>query len=215
MTAAIAPRTLRSRHLVLDDFLSPEAADAMLAQMIAAEPNFAPSEIGGAKTARVNSDYRSSLRLPGRVGVDLTPLTDAIGAQLDTLCVGVGLRAFPVIRRELSIVAHRDGDFYKPHIDTQTGASDDRSIRVVSCVYYLHGAQRGFAGGELAIHPITGGAEPMLIEPLHNRLVIFPSFIPHEVLPTRSTGRFADSRFSVNCWLHRARRPGPDTGDCA
>jgi Rps23 Pro-64 3,4-dihydroxylase Tpa1-like proline 4-hydroxylase len=200
---------------VLDDFLPQQAAETMLAQILAAEPAFTPSEIGRGATSRVNSDYRSSLRLPGRVGVDLTSLVDAIGARLDAVCTGAGVRTFPVAHHELSIVAHRDGDFYKPHIDTRTGATDGRSIRVVSCVYYLHRPQRGFSGGELAIHPIMGGGEPILIEPRHNRLAIFPSFIPHEVLPTRSSGSFADSRFSVNCWLHQARRPGPVTGDCA
>lgn len=212
MTANPAPQLRFARHLVLDDFLSGDAADRMLAQMVAAEPRFAPSEIGGGATARVSSDYRSSMRLPGRGGVELTPLVDAIGARLDAFCSDAGVRSFPVVHRELGIVVHRDGDFYKRHIDTRTGALDEPSVRVVSCVYYLHRNPRGFSGGELAIYPLIGDAEPVLIEPRHNRLVVFPSFIPHEVLPTRSAGGFADSRFSVNCWLHKARA-NPVHGD--
>ncbi len=215
MTVAIAPHMLRSHHLVLDDFLPQETADAMLAQMIAAEPEFVPSEIGSGDKRRVNMGYRSSQRLPGQAGVDLVPFNEAIGVRLDAIFTGVGVRPFRVAQRELSVVAHRDGDFYKPHIDTRTGASDDGSVRVVSCVYYLHRVPRAFSGGELAMHPIAGGAEPMLIEPLHNRLVIFPSFIPHEVLETRAAEDFADSRFSVNCWLRRARQPDSVRGDGA
>ena len=215
MTAAKASRTLRSPYLVVDDFLSREAADTMLAQMIAAEPDFVPSVIGNDDMRRVDESYRSSRRLSGRRGVDLTPLADAIDARLDAFCAGVGIHPFFVARRELSVVAHGNGDFYKPHIDTRTGASDDGSVRVVSCVYYLHRAPRAFSGGELAIHSIAGDAEPVLIEPAHNRLVIFPSFIPHEVLVTRASDAFADSRFSVNCWLRRATDPGPSRGDRA
>ncbi len=215
MTAANASRTLRSPHLVIDDFLSREAADTMLAQMIAAEAHFVPSVIGDDDMRRVDEGYRSSRRLSGRCGVDLKPLAEAIDARLDAFCAGVGINPFSVVRRELSVVAHGDGDFYKPHIDTRTGASDDGSVRVVSCVYYLHRAPRAFSGGELAIHPIAGDAPPVLIEPVHNRLVIFPSFIPHEVLATRASDAFADCRFSVNCWLRRARRPDSVSGDGA
>lgn len=215
MTVANAPRTLRSPHLVIDDFLPRDVAEAMLAQMIAAEASFVPSVIGNDAMRRVDENYRSSRRLSERSGVDLTPLAEAIDARLAAFCAGIGIHPFPVVRRELSVVAHGDGDFYKPHIDTRTGASDDGSVRVVSCVYYLHRAPRGFSGGELAIHQISGSGEPMLIEPVHNRLVVFPSFIPHEVMPTRSAGSFAESRLSVNCWLRRAKSPGPFRGDCA
>lgn len=215
MTVANAPRTLRSPHLVIDDFLPLDVAEAMLAQMIAAEANFVPSVIGNDAMRRVDESYRSSRRLSERSGVDLTPLAEAIDARLAAFCAGVGIHPFPVARRELSVVAHGDGDFYKPHIDTRTGASDDGTVRVVSCVYYLHRAPRAFSGGELAIHPIASDAEPVLIEPVHNRLVIFPSFIPHEVLATRASDAFADCRFSVNCWLRRARRPDSVSGDGA
>lgn len=214
MTDTNALESPRALHLVLDDFLSREAVEAMLAQMLAAEPHFTASQIGSGEMGRVDSSFRSSQWLPGRVGVDLTPLTDAIGVRVEELCAAAGVAPFPVSHRELSIVSHRDGDFYKRHIDTRTGVSDDGSVRVVSCVYYLHRAPRGFSGGALAIHSIIGDGEPVVVEPLHNRLVVFPSFIPHEVLPTRSSGGFADSRFSVNCWLRRAKSPGPARGDC-
>ena len=42
------------------------------------------------------------------------------------------------------------------------------------------------------------------LEPLHNSLVIFHSRMTHEVRPVRCPSRkFADGRFSVNCWFRR------------
>lgn len=215
MTAAITLEPRRTLHLMLDGFLPQEVADAMLAEVFAAEAHFTPSTIGITGTGRQDPSYRSSLRLPPLCNVNSTPLIDAIHARLDELCSALGLNPFVVCRSETSIVCHRDGDFYKRHMDTRIGVSDDPSVRVISCVYYLHGTPRGFLGGELAIHPLVGQAAPVLIEPLHNRLAVFPSFVPHEVLPIRSGGAFAESRFSVNCWLHRATDLGPARGDSA
>lgn len=215
MTASPSPEPRFARHLVLDNFLQQEVADGMLAAMIAAEARFTPSTIGSAGTGRLDADYRSSLRLPPDASIHSAPLTDAIHAQLGALRDALGVSPFVVCRTETSLVAHRDGDFYKRHVDTRIGVSDDPSVRVVSCVYYLHRTPRDFSGGELAIHPLVGQAAPVLIEPLHNRLAVFPSFVPHEVLPIRSRGGFAMSRFSVNCWLHRATDPARVRGDGA
>ena len=76
---------------------------------------------------------------------------------------------------------------------------------MVSAVYYFHRQPRGFSGGQLAIYPIDAG-DAATIEPMHDRLVVFPSFAPHEVLPVTVPGNaFADARFSINCWLRRER----------
>jgi SM-20-related protein len=52
----------------------------------------------------------------------------------------------------------------------------------------------------------VGPLVAVAVEPEHNRLVAFPAFVPHEVVPISCPGNaFADRRFSINCWLHRAR----------
>lgn len=190
---------------ILDDFLGADAAEDLLAQIIAAEHRFAASKVRGA-----NQNLRSSLHLPGRVGVDLTGFTSAIIRRADEFAAIVGMKAFEIYDAELSIVAHRDGDYYGTHIDTRTQAdSPQPSIRVISCVYYLHRTPKKFSGGELRIHRLGIIPESPfhnMVEAANDRLVIFPSFLPHEVLPvTLLSDRFADSRFSINCWLHRAR----------
>jgi len=194
-----------ARTLVIDDFLAEADADRLLEQIVAGEALFTPSEIRKDTSGTTDPAFRSSLRLPGRVGVELDGLKAAVRARFDEICAAIAVKPFPIYHTECSIVAHRDGDFYKRHIDT--GAAYRGYVRVVSCVYYVHRRPRGFGGGELAIHPLVGDGPATRIEPLHNRLAVFASFVPHEVLPTRCDGGFADSRFSINCWLQRAVPP--------
>jgi hypothetical protein len=42
------------------------------------------------------------------------------------------------------------------------------------------------------------------VEPNNDMLVFFPAWFPHEVMPVEClSGRFEDSRFAINCWIHR------------
>jgi len=44
------------------------------------------------------------------------------------------------------------------------------------------------------------------IEPGRNGPLMFPSWAPHEVMPVNCpSGRFADSRFAINCWVYRRK----------
>ena len=43
------------------------------------------------------------------------------------------------------------------------------------------------------------------IDPVHDSLVFFPSWLPHEVLPVSCPSRrFMDSRFAIHCWFDGA-----------
>lgn len=194
-------------HQVIDDFLSPGVADRMLDQMIGGADAFAPALVREGEAMREDPEIRSSRRLPGRVGVDLQPLVEAVRTRFEALCAAVGMRPFPIHRTECSVVAHGDGDFYKPHLDVRTGTAwSDGDIRVLSCVYYLHRRPAAFSGGELALHGFGKGAPTVRIAPVHNRLAVFPSFVLHEVLPVACPGgAFEDQRFSVNLWVRRTR----------
>ena len=193
-----------SPHLIVDGFLGSAAAGALLDQILAAEPNFVPSEVRQQGGTGAVPQVRSSLRLPGRIGVDLSALLDAIAAREAELIAEIGVPPFPVWHRECSVVAHGNGDFYARHIDTRTRSeTTEKSLRMVSCVYYLSREPAGFSGGDLVIHGL-GGAAGATIGPRHDRLAVFPSFLPHEVSPISCpSGRFEDSRFNVNCWLRR------------
>ena len=102
--------------------------------------------------------------------------------------------AFPLGRIEPQITASNDGDYFRLH---QDGGPDD--TREISFVYFLHSEPRRFSGGELRILTET-------VPPCGDTLVLFPSTSPHEVLPLSLPSRaFADSRFTVNGWIHRQK----------
>ena len=83
-----------------------------------------------------------------------------------------------------------------------------KNIRALSGVYYLHRAPKGFSGGALRFYAIGDANRFVDVEPVHNSLLVFPSWAPHEVMPISCpTGAFMDSRFAVNCWLHRRSAP--------
>lgn len=115
----------------------------------------------------------------------------------------------PIGAIEVQLTAHGDGDFYRLHRDVSDSSETDG--RFLTFVYYLSRRPRPFTGGQLQVYDyqctdgIWSQAETSrLIEPEPNRLVLFPACFVHEVLPVhRGSGAFADSRFTVNGWVHR------------
>jgi Rps23 Pro-64 3,4-dihydroxylase Tpa1-like proline 4-hydroxylase len=108
---------------------------------------------------------------------------------------------------ELNLVANNDGAFFKRHIDTFMGNARTASDRVLSAVYYFYAEPKAFSGGTLRLHSFgTTEHEGAFVDvqPEQNMLLAFPSSALHEVLPISCPSkRFSDSRFNVNCWVHR------------
>ena len=153
----------------------------------AVDPNFRTSKRFGGKLGELGRDYRAAF-------VALMPkLFEAVGvAEVDD----------PLL--EIELIATGDGGSLAKHIDTMTldNRDDVKTERILSTVYYFHREPRAFSGGEIEIHPFDGGADPKPVEPRHGRLVVFPAFAPHSVRELSvPSGRFDDSRFSLNCWV--------------
>jgi Rps23 Pro-64 3,4-dihydroxylase Tpa1-like proline 4-hydroxylase len=103
---------------------------------------------------------------------------------------------------EIELLAHGDGSFYRPHIDTFTGdGASGGANRRLSLVYYVHRRPPAFSGGRLRLLGL-GGGEAATIKPAHDSLLAFPSFRPHEV---ETVSALQDSveygRFAANIWL--------------
>ena len=192
--------------LIIDDFLEDSQAGDLLNHALIHEDRFRSSTVSTKNS--VNDDWRKSREFIEGSDPVTEVLRRALLQNANDLFTGTGVPPFPVSNIELQVIAHGDGDFYRPHIDTRTDQeyTSDVSDRLVSAVYYFNAVPRPFTGGELGIYAF-GGAEPAKrIEPVHNRLVAFPSFALHEVLPIACpSGKFSDSRFSVNCWIRRSR----------
>jgi Rps23 Pro-64 3,4-dihydroxylase Tpa1-like proline 4-hydroxylase len=116
------------------------------------------------------------------------------------------------------MVAYGDGAHFAAHTDIPIGtdhrdhgARFGKFDRLLSGVYYFHAEPKGFTGGELRLFRFgsDAAAEPgdwMDIPPEQNSLVVFPSWVRHQVLPVHCpSDAFSDSRFAVNCWMCRSR----------
>lgn len=194
------------KHLVIDDFLASEVRAELLDYALARPDRFEPTTVYNKQGAAVvEKSYRKSWLCMDGIGPFRPVFEHAVEARLPQFFEELGTSSFQVEHLELELVAHRDGSFFRAHIDTATQAARDRSKsdRAISCVYYFHSTPKVFSGGELAILPL-GAGEPRLVEPRDNRLVAFASFVPHEVRAiTCVPDAFPNARFAVNCWLHR------------
>jgi SM-20-related protein len=197
--------TMAPPYLVVRDFLDQETVAGLLDYALRHETDFAPTSLG---RGTINPAKRIS------VGVrDLGPFKPAFKSKmlerLPDFIAWLHATAVADAKLEFELVAHGDGAFYKRHIDTQT-AADLQSIRFLSAVYYFHAEPKAFTGGALRLYAVgSAAAEHVDIEPACNTLVVFPSWIPHEVMPVRCPSkRFSDSRFAINGWFHGSRPRG-------
>ncbi len=175
---------------------------------MANEAKFQPTAVINDGQTDYKPGTRQSWACEDGLGPLKAPFHDLIEAQREAMLAALGLPAFEVARVELELVAHRGGSFFLPHIDTLTSMNrgDRQTDRILTTVYYFQNQPKRFSGGELALFPF-GAGEPLIFEPSDNRLVAFPSFAMHEVksITCPPGDNFADARFAVNCWLHRAR----------
>src|SRR5579872_6005034 len=165
-------------YCVFTDWLGKEQADCLLSYALDNESRFVPARVGDTQ-GRVDSSIRRALMLPnlGSFGDMLKRKVLAEQLQLESRLGLIHARTDEV---ELELVAHGDGHFYGAHIDTSTGIESIKNAqRRLSLVYYFHRQPRRFYGGRLRLLRI-GGGPAILIEPIHDTLLVFPSFAPHE-----------------------------------
>ena len=197
-------RPVMPPYCVLQGFLDEPTVAGLFEYTLAHERAFTATGVGRLDAQRIDPAIRVSLATR-----DLGPYKQTFKSRMRGLTSDIiaKLRVTPVESPsfELQLVAHNDGAFFKSHIDTQT-ASDTRSVRVLSGVYYFHSEPKAFSGGALRLYALGDPASSKFvdIEPTHNSLLVFPSWVRHEVMPVICPSkRFADSRFAVNCWVHR------------
>jgi Rps23 Pro-64 3,4-dihydroxylase Tpa1-like proline 4-hydroxylase len=203
-----APETLPARCVVLDEFLAPAEVEALMAHTLAKESEFEVSEvispeIGGG----VDFDYRRS-RILQDLGAHRDVMVSRIQACLPRILEQLEHEEYPVSRVEAQITASNDGDFFRWHNDNGEGEIASREI---TFVYFFHREPKQFQGGELRLYDSrwsNGMYRPestyRTIVPQQNQLICFLSSLAHEITPVECPSRaFADSRFTLNGWLHK------------
>ena len=203
----------RCPHLLYHNVMGTETVAALLDYALARERDFIPGVVRNrqSRRQRVDRSVRDCYRL-----TDLGKFRAPVRALLDRIAVQA-LRQLELFEpsvepSEFEMCAYGNGGHFAPHIDTFETL--DR-VRILSCVYYFASTPRRFSGGILRLHGFPtssakSGGQPQIAEimPETDSLVIFPSWLRHEVLPVEVPSRaWADGRFTINCWIRRASAP--------
>ena len=203
--------------LVINDFLSKEDNEAVLNEAIQNEKFYVDAEIGNGldKTFRNNKvAFYDEIYQVDRTKSKLLSILnnkfdrdnpDTSFREILSSCPDP-IDKFVFTNRDQNHVSRYGGDksMYKWHIDRFENVN-----RVVTLVYYFFKEPKMFTGGELQVtnSPIVNGQtieeNPLIhtIEPKNNMAVIFSSTVPHRVLNTKSSDKFDEGRFSLNCWI--------------
>lgn len=207
--ALLEPTEVRqARCVVLDEFLAPQELEELIRYTLQREREFRNSEVIAPVREIGVTDYshrrsRVLTELGTQEGMILARIRHVLPLVLEQL----EMEEFPITRTEVQITASNDGDFFRAHCDD---AQQAIASRWLTFVYFFHREPAPFSGGELRLHdsPWENGHKAAgsyeTVVPQQNQIVFFPCSTLHEITPVHCASRaFADSRFTVNGWLHR------------
>ena len=195
--------------VVLDEFLTSAELNTLRQYILEQEIRFEISEVLSPGVTAGAVDYE---RRRSRVLMDLggheRVIVDRVLTCLPRVLQKWGRDPFPISRIEAQTTASNHGDFFCCHSDNGAEAVATREI---TFVYFFHLEPKQFSGGELRIYDsrrendnYVPTANYRTIVPEQNQLVLFASGLSHEITPVNCpSGQFADSRFTVNGWVHR------------
>ena len=204
----VARPTFSAPLICIDDFLGNEDADKILQECIELKQQYERGEIFDKHgTKKVDLELRANdviyiddifRKSPGRSNI-ISILRVKISTGQCRAIWSEGYFLFDTInysnRFDFVVSRYGTGDFYGKHRDT--GVTKIRHP-IVTLVYYVNREQGQFSGGALQL---WNGDESIKFQPRHNRVVVFPSSLVHEVEPVKSSSdRWEDGRFSINLW---------------
>jgi SM-20-related protein len=200
-----ATQTVGSPCVVLDEFLAPQELEELIAYTLQHEADFHNSQVISPSGDPGVIDYKHRRsRVLMDLGKHQQVILERIRGVLPSVLDQLGIEDFPIARVEAQITASNDGDFFGAHSDDSHEAI---STRRLTFVYFFHREPCPFEGGELRLHhPLANPQEHgyRKIVPQQDQIVFFPCSVLHEITPVECPSRaFADSRFTLNGWLHR------------
>jgi len=197
--------------VVFDEFLTLVELNALQQYVLEQEMLFEISEVlsPGVSGGAIDYEQRRS-RVLMNLGAHEKTITDRLLTCLPRALHQWGRDAFPISRIEIQTTASNHGDFFRCHTDSGMEAVADREI---TFVYFFHREPKQFSGGELHLYDsrrendnYVPTANYRTIVPEQNQLVLFVSGLSHEITPVDCpSGQFADSRFTVNGWIHKCK----------
>jgi hypothetical protein len=195
-------------HIVFRGIFDAATIAALLDYVCRRQADFKPSLVRDRTSGERRIDYgqRDALSL-GDFGPFRAPFENFLCEIAGPALSRLKLPELAVEPKSFEIVSYGDGGRFGAHIDT-----DERlnHVRILSCVYYFARTPRPFHGGELRLYGLptltrSQSSDIIDIAPETDTMVVFPSWLRHEVMPVQvPSGLWADGRFSLNCWMHRA-----------
>ena len=193
-------------YYIKDNFFGSVIVNLLLEHVLENQTLFESSTVGS-NVGRIDQDVRVSSILRD-FGALKKEIKERFKSVFSEALEQLRMPNFELYGTEREIVAHANGAFYNRHIDTFTGAGEF-SVRALTAVYYFHAQPKKFQGGEIRLLPLRNSEDVgtyLDIEPKNDRLLLFPSWVPHQVMPVISESvDFKDSRFAINCWYHKLR----------
>jgi SM-20-related protein len=200
-------------YIRIPNFLSEEENRAVLDYAIRKEQDYEASQVEtGVK------DYRHSrvVMCLDDLDVDFDErVHEIVSDALDHFRIPVPAE----FELDTQLSTHNDGGYFLIHSDN---GSPRTASRVLTYVYYFHRQPVAFKGGQLRLYDSRVESSRrnlaytfVALEPENNMLLLFPSGVMHEVLPTYcASGNFADGRFTLNGWV-RSKVSGADSASTA
>jgi Rps23 Pro-64 3,4-dihydroxylase Tpa1-like proline 4-hydroxylase len=188
--------------LVLDEFLAPQELQELISFTLEREADFRPSGVVGADfEGLVNETHRRSLVLTN-AGRFQDLILERIQNAMPFVLSRLGMEQFAISNSEVQITASNDGDFFRGHTDD---GDPKVASRQLTFVYFFHREPHQFDGGELRIYdPAPENKSYQTIVSQQNQIVFFRCSVMHGITPVECPSKvFADSRFTVNGWLHK------------
>ena len=199
---------LRCPHLLFHDAFGMRTVVDLLDYANARQFDFSPGEASERYGTLEVDLSQADCRCLADIGRFEAPMRAAVSTIAPQALREFGLFETEIGPLEYEISAYGDGGHFAPHVDSF--GSGDRA-RILTFVYYFSATPRPFSGGALRLHafPTTTAKSwdelPVVdIDAETDSLVIFPSWLCHEVMPVKvPSAAWQDSRFTVTCWVHR------------
>jgi SM-20-related protein len=200
----------RCPHLVYRDVLGMPAVTALLEYVVDRRADFRAGKALDRRSGRAELDVgRRDCALLADLGPFRAKIEGAVRGLIGPALAELRLNEPGGEPASFEISSYGDGGHFNAHVDVDAQGMRG-PVRILSCVYYFAATPRRFGGGELRLHALPkafdDGAVPSFVdvEPETDSLVMFASWLRHEVRPVRlASPNWADRRFAINCWIRR------------
>ena len=197
-----------SRYSVFEEFLAPEELRSLLDYALSNSNRFQGSQVLAETNKGVMIAEHRRSRVLFDVGHFHKLVEDRLRTSFKRILRSLNHRKFAIASVEAQLTASNDGEFFGRRSDNTFGAVINREI---TYVLFCHREPKAFSGGELRLYNsilrgdrYVAGNACVSIVPRQNMLVFFPSHLVHEITKVSCPSRdFADSRFTLNGWIHR------------